>query len=44
MFTRRSFFSTTLSSSTLVALSSTVPDFLAPCARQARARRAACWW
>jgi uncharacterized protein (DUF1501 family) len=35
MFSRRSFFSRTLSSSTLVALSSTVPDFLARSAQAA---------
>jgi uncharacterized protein (DUF1501 family) len=36
MFSRRSFFSRTLSSSTLVALSSTVPDFLARSAQSAK--------
>jgi uncharacterized protein (DUF1501 family) len=36
MFSRRSFLSRTLSSSTLVALSSTVPDFLARSARAAK--------
>ncbi len=39
MFSRRSFFSRTLSSSTLVALSSTVPDFLARSARAAERAR-----
>jgi uncharacterized protein (DUF1501 family) len=39
MFSRRSFFSRTLSSSTLVALSSTVPDFLARSARAAEPAR-----
>jgi uncharacterized protein (DUF1501 family) len=39
MFSRRSFFSRTLSSSSLVALSSTVPDFLARSARAAEPAR-----
>jgi uncharacterized protein (DUF1501 family) len=39
MFSRRSFLSRTLSSSTLVALSSTVPDFLARSARAAEPAR-----
>ena len=39
MFSRRSFLGTTLSSSSLVALSSTVPDFLARSARAAERAR-----
>jgi uncharacterized protein (DUF1501 family) len=39
MYSRRSFLSTTLSSSSLVALSSTVPDFLARSARAAERAR-----